>query len=141
MLLILCISKIKRFSKAYLCNISREKKWRITFWRNATKLFTLFSQISTNVFMLTHLTERVLLIAFYIYVNMQCKKFLGIYQYIDWGFTMNYDKYNAICCKRCFYLLICNGLSCIDQGNWLQIYIEIWLLQDCDYIHCICYYY
>ena len=32
---------------------------------------------------------------------------------------MNYGKYDAICCKRCIYLLICNELSCIDQGNQL----------------------
>ena len=24
---------------------------------------------------------------------------------------MNYDKYDTICCKRCFHLLICNELS------------------------------
>ena len=34
---------------------------------------------------------------------------------------MNYDKYNTICCKRCFYFLICNDLSCNDQGNELLI--------------------
>ena len=34
---------------------------------------------------------------------------------------MNYGKYDAICCKHCFYLLICNELSCIDQGNQLPI--------------------
>ena len=34
---------------------------------------------------------------------------------------MNCDKYNTICCKRCFYLLNCNELSCIDQGNKLLI--------------------
>ena len=34
---------------------------------------------------------------------------------------MNYGNYDAICCKRCFYLLICNELLCIDQGNQLLI--------------------
>ena len=28
---------------------------------------------------------------------------------------MNYGKYDTICCKRCFYLLICNELFCIDS--------------------------
>ena len=32
---------------------------------------------------------------------------------------MNYDKYDTICCKHCFYLLICNEFSSIDQGNQL----------------------
>ena len=32
---------------------------------------------------------------------------------------MNYDKYDAISCKRWFYLLICNDL--IDPGNQLLI--------------------
>ena len=45
--------------------------------------------------------------------------FKSIYQSIYWDFTMNYNKYNTICCKRCFYLLICNELSCIDQENKL----------------------
>ena len=40
--------------------------------------------------------------------HLHCKKFLGIYQSIDWYFPMNYDKYDTICCKHCFYLLICN---------------------------------
>ena len=30
---------------------------------------------------------------------------------------MNYGKNGTICCKRSLYLLICNKLSCIDQGN------------------------
>ena len=30
---------------------------------------------------------------------------------------MNYNKYDIIYCKRCFYLLINNDLSCIDQEN------------------------
>ena len=34
---------------------------------------------------------------------------------------MNYDKYDTLCCKRCFYLLIRNELSCIDQGDQLLI--------------------
>ena len=34
---------------------------------------------------------------------------------------MNYGKYDTICCKQCFYLLICNELSCIDPGNQLLI--------------------
>ena len=34
---------------------------------------------------------------------------------------MNYIKYNTISCKRCFYLLICNELFCIDQENQLLI--------------------
>ena len=34
---------------------------------------------------------------------------------------MNYDKYDTICRKHCFYLLICNELSCNDQGNQLLI--------------------
>ena len=34
---------------------------------------------------------------------------------------MNYDKYDIFRCKRCFYLFICNELSCIDQGNQLLI--------------------
>ena len=34
---------------------------------------------------------------------------------------MNYGKYDTICCKRCFYLFICNGLFCIDQENQLLI--------------------
>ena len=34
---------------------------------------------------------------------------------------MNGGKYDTICCKRCFYLLIYNELSFIDQGNQLQI--------------------
>ena len=34
---------------------------------------------------------------------------------------MNHDKYDTICCKRGFYLLICNELSCIDKGNQLLI--------------------
>ena len=34
---------------------------------------------------------------------------------------MNYNKYDVICRKRCFYLLICNELSCIDLGNRLLI--------------------
>ena len=32
---------------------------------------------------------------------------------------MNYGKYGAICCKRCFYLFICNELSCINRENQL----------------------
>ena len=32
---------------------------------------------------------------------------------------MNYGKYDTICCKRRFYLLTYNELSCIDQGNQL----------------------
>ena len=34
---------------------------------------------------------------------------------------MNYGKHDTICCKRCFYLLICNELSWIDEGNQLLI--------------------
>ena len=34
---------------------------------------------------------------------------------------MNYGEYDTICCKRSFYLLICNELTCIDQGNQLLI--------------------
>ena len=34
---------------------------------------------------------------------------------------MNYGKKYTICCKRCFYLLICNELYCIDPGDQLQI--------------------
>ena len=34
---------------------------------------------------------------------------------------MNYGKYDTICCKRFFYLLICNELSCIDPGYQLLI--------------------
>ena len=34
---------------------------------------------------------------------------------------MNYGKYDTICCKCYFYLLICNELSRIDQGNQLLI--------------------
>ena len=34
---------------------------------------------------------------------------------------MNYGKYDNINCKCCFYLLICNELSCIDQKNELLI--------------------
>ena len=30
---------------------------------------------------------------------------------------MNYGMYDTICCKHCFYLLICKELSFIDQGN------------------------
>ena len=30
---------------------------------------------------------------------------------------MNYGKYDNICCKCCFYLLICNELSCNDINN------------------------
>ena len=26
---------------------------------------------------------------------------------------MNFGKYDTICCRRCFYLLICNELFCI----------------------------
>ena len=54
-------------------------------------------------------------------ITPYCKKFLGIYQEIDWYFPMNYGKYDTICCKCCFYLLICNELSCIDQWNQLLI--------------------
>ena len=32
---------------------------------------------------------------------------------------MNYGKYDTICCKRCFYLLIYNELSCNVLGNEL----------------------
>ena len=32
---------------------------------------------------------------------------------------MNISKYDIICCKRCFYLLICNDLSCIDPKDQL----------------------
>ena len=32
---------------------------------------------------------------------------------------MNYEKNDTNYCKHCFYLLICNELSCIDQGNKL----------------------
>ena len=62
---------------------------------------------------------------------------------------MNYNKYDAIFCKRCFYLLICNELSCIDLGNQLLIIINTMdintimkpsnfnvLLQDC-FLQCI----
>ena len=34
---------------------------------------------------------------------------------------MNYSKYDTICCNRCFYLLIRNELSCIDQECQLLI--------------------
>ena len=34
---------------------------------------------------------------------------------------MNYGKYDINCCKRCFYLLMCNEFSCIGQGNQLLI--------------------
>ena len=34
---------------------------------------------------------------------------------------MNYGKYDTICCKLCFYLLISNELSYIDPGNQLLI--------------------
>ena len=34
---------------------------------------------------------------------------------------MNYGKYDTIGCKPCFYLLICNELSCIVQVNQLLI--------------------
>ena len=34
---------------------------------------------------------------------------------------MNYGKSVTICCKPCFYLLIFNELSYIDQGNQLLI--------------------
>ena len=34
---------------------------------------------------------------------------------------MNNSQYTTICSKRCFYLLICNELSFIDQGNQLPI--------------------
>ena len=34
---------------------------------------------------------------------------------------MNYGKYDTICCKRCFYLVVCNELSSIDPGNQLLI--------------------
>ena len=54
-------------------------------------------------------------------VSVHCKKFSLILKQIDWNFPMNYVKYDTICCKRCFYLLICNELSCIDQGNQLLI--------------------
>ena len=32
---------------------------------------------------------------------------------------MKYSKYDTICCKHCFYFMIFNELSCIDQGNQL----------------------
>ena len=32
---------------------------------------------------------------------------------------MHYSKYDTICCKRCFYLLIYNEFYCIEQGNQL----------------------
>ena len=47
---------------------------------------------------------------------------------------MNYGKYNTICCKHCFYLLICNELSCIDQGNQLLIMNIITILQPSNFI-------
>ena len=34
---------------------------------------------------------------------------------------MNFSKYDTICCKNCIYLLICNELSCIDQGYQLLV--------------------
>ena len=34
---------------------------------------------------------------------------------------MNDGKYDTICCKRRFCLLICSELSCIDPGNQLLI--------------------
>ena len=34
---------------------------------------------------------------------------------------MNYSKYDIICCKRWFYLLICNELSFINLGDKLLI--------------------
>ena len=34
---------------------------------------------------------------------------------------MNFDKYDTIYCKLCFYLLMYNELFCIDQGNQLLI--------------------
>ena len=34
---------------------------------------------------------------------------------------MNDDNYETICCKRSFYLLICNNFSCIEQGNRLLV--------------------
>ena len=34
---------------------------------------------------------------------------------------MNYGKYDNICCKRYFCLLIFNELSCIDPGNQLLV--------------------
>ena len=34
---------------------------------------------------------------------------------------MNYGNYDTIYCKRCFYLLIYNELSCNDQGIKLLI--------------------
>ena len=37
---------------------------------------------------------------------------------------MNYGKYDTICFKRCFHLLICNELSCIVQGNQLLLIIN-----------------
>ena len=34
---------------------------------------------------------------------------------------MNNDNYDTICCKRSFYLLIINGLICIDPGYQLLV--------------------
>ena len=50
---------------------------------------------------------------------------------------MNDGKYDTICCKHCFYLLICNELSCIDRGNQLLIITNamniITILQPSNY--------
>ena len=43
---------------------------------------------------------------------------------------MSYAKYDIIFCKSCFYLLICNELFCIDQGNQL---ITITILQQSNF--------
>ena len=50
---------------------------------------------------------------------LHIKTFLGIYQKIDEEFQMNIAKYDTICCKLCFHLLICNELFCNDQENQL----------------------
>ena len=52
---------------------------------------------------------------------------------------MNDGKYDIICCKHCFYLIICNELSCIEKGNKLLIItntiniiisIFVWLINN-----------
>ena len=62
---------------------------------------------------------------------------------------MNHGKYDINCCQSCFYLMIFNELSCIDQRNQLLIIINTMdintimkpsnfnvLLQDC-FLQCI----